>query len=136
MPFPPPLVPLQILPGLYVGGAVTADSHHLLRHMGITHIVNATEEVLPPPASAGFQVRASLSREGEGPHCRVKGGGCMRGLHEGAALTGIMGRDCPSSGANRVCVGWGSRCVRTTTLSIHQRGLNHVPRAGARDPAA
>ena len=68
----PPLYP-QILPGLYVGGAVTADSHHLLRHMGITHIVNTTEEVLPPPASAGFQVRASLSCEG--------GGGRYEGLH-------------------------------------------------------
>lgn len=48
--------PAQVLPGLFVGGAVAADSHALLRHLGITHIVNATREVLPPPEEAGFQV--------------------------------------------------------------------------------
>ncbi len=29
--------------GLFLGGAVSADSHHILRHLGVTHIVNATE---------------------------------------------------------------------------------------------
>ncbi|GAX74335.1 hypothetical protein CEUSTIGMA_g1784.t1 [Chlamydomonas eustigma] len=48
--------PAKILPGLFVGGAVCADSYALLHHMGITHIVNATKEVLPPPNSAGFSV--------------------------------------------------------------------------------
>lgn len=38
------------------GGAVAADSHHVLRHLGITHILNATEEVALPPAGAGFTV--------------------------------------------------------------------------------
>jgi atypical dual specificity phosphatase len=38
--------PVRILgtsPGLWLGGATAADSHHVLRHLGITHIVNATE---------------------------------------------------------------------------------------------
>jgi len=32
-----------MVPRLFFGGAVVADSHHLLVHLGITHIVNATE---------------------------------------------------------------------------------------------
>ena len=35
--------PCLVLPGLFLGGAVCADSHHILRHVGISHIVNATE---------------------------------------------------------------------------------------------
>ncbi|KXZ56110.1 hypothetical protein GPECTOR_2g992 [Gonium pectorale] len=52
---------LQPPRGLFVGGAVCADSHHILRHLGITHIVNATEELLLPPPSTGFEaVRVPL----------------------------------------------------------------------------
>ena len=35
--------PVQVIPQLFLGGAMAADSHHLLAHMGITHIINATE---------------------------------------------------------------------------------------------
>ena len=35
--------PCHVWEGLYVGNAVSADSHHLLRHLGITHILNATQ---------------------------------------------------------------------------------------------
>lgn len=38
---------VQILPGLFVGSAVSADSHHVLRHLGITHIVNSTQASSP-----------------------------------------------------------------------------------------
>ncbi|GIM08174.1 hypothetical protein Vretimale_12277 [Volvox reticuliferus] len=41
---------------LFLGGAVAADSHHILRHLGITHIVNSTEELLLPDPAAGFVV--------------------------------------------------------------------------------
>ncbi|CAG9460424.1 unnamed protein product [Pedinophyceae sp. YPF-701] len=43
--------PVRILPGLFLGSAVCANSHHVLRHLGITHVLNATEpdEVQPPP---------------------------------------------------------------------------------------
>ena len=32
-----------------------ACSLHLLRHLGITHLLNATEDLLLPDPSAGFQ---------------------------------------------------------------------------------
>jgi atypical dual specificity phosphatase len=37
--------PVRILDSLplYLGNAVAADSHHVLRHLGITHVLNATE---------------------------------------------------------------------------------------------
>ncbi|GIL52360.1 hypothetical protein Vafri_8251, partial [Volvox africanus] len=41
---------------LFLGGAVAADSHHILRHLGVTHIVNSTEELLLPDPSSGFVV--------------------------------------------------------------------------------
>ncbi len=39
------LAPVRILDDLplFLGNAVAADSHHVLRHLGITHILNATE---------------------------------------------------------------------------------------------
>jgi hypothetical protein len=36
-------VPSLIEPGLYLGDAVCADAHHVLRHLCVTHLVNATE---------------------------------------------------------------------------------------------
>lgn len=39
--------PFEILPRVYLGTAVCADSHHLINHMGITHIINATEVRVP-----------------------------------------------------------------------------------------
>jgi len=47
--------PTQLLPHLYVSGAVEANSLHLLRHLGITHLLNATEDLLQPDADAGFR---------------------------------------------------------------------------------
>lgn len=35
--------PCRLMPRLYLSGAVEASSHHLLRHLGITHVLNATE---------------------------------------------------------------------------------------------
>lgn len=35
--------PTRLLPRLYLSGAVEASSLHLLRHLGITHVLNATE---------------------------------------------------------------------------------------------
>lgn len=50
------VAPWKLLPGLFLGSAVVADAHHLLRHLGITHVLNATHELLPPPPEAGFVV--------------------------------------------------------------------------------
>lgn len=46
--------PTQLLPHLYVSGAVEASSLHVLRHLGITHILNATEDLLQPDEAQGF----------------------------------------------------------------------------------
>ena len=35
--------PCRLMPSLYLSGAVEASSLHVLRHLGITHILNATE---------------------------------------------------------------------------------------------
>ncbi len=35
--------PTRVLPRLFLGGAVAADSHHLLQHIGVTHVVNAAQ---------------------------------------------------------------------------------------------
>lgn len=35
--------PVRLLPRLYLSGAVEASSMYLLRHLGITHVLNATE---------------------------------------------------------------------------------------------
>lgn len=41
---------------VYLGSAVCANSYHLLHHLGITHVLNATEadEVQAPPPEEGF----------------------------------------------------------------------------------
>ena len=46
--------PTQLLPHLYISGAVPASSHHVLRHLGVTHVLNATSDLPPPAPSAGF----------------------------------------------------------------------------------
>lgn len=50
--------PVKVTPNLplYLGSASAADAHFVLRYLGITHILNATEEVIEPPPSAGFTV--------------------------------------------------------------------------------
>jgi hypothetical protein len=35
--------PVRLMPRLFLSGAVEASSLHLLKHLGITHILNATE---------------------------------------------------------------------------------------------
>ena len=47
-------VPSQLLPHLFISGAVPASSFHVLKHLGITHILNATQDLPEPPPSAGF----------------------------------------------------------------------------------
>lgn len=47
--------PTQLMPFLYVSGAVEASSLHVLRHLGVTHLLNATEDLLQPDESAGFE---------------------------------------------------------------------------------
>ena len=39
----------------WVAGAVEANSLHVLRHLGITHVLNATEDLLMPDPDAGFR---------------------------------------------------------------------------------
>ncbi len=65
--------PCQVLPApeaVFLGGAVAADSHHILRHLGITHIVNATEVGRVPwrdEARGGGSPRIRrMSRTGKG----------------------------------------------------------------------
>jgi hypothetical protein len=36
-------VPISILPGVFLGNAVAADSQHLLTYLGVTHIINAAQ---------------------------------------------------------------------------------------------
>ena len=48
-------LPWQVGPRLYLGSAVIADSHYLLAHLGVTHIVNATEVRQQQPSGAGMQ---------------------------------------------------------------------------------
>jgi atypical dual specificity phosphatase len=46
--------PTRLLPGLYLSGAVEASSLHLLRYYGITHVLNATEDLLLPEETQSF----------------------------------------------------------------------------------
>lgn len=52
--------PTRLLPHLWVAGAVEANSLHVLRHLGITHILNATEDLLLPEPDAAFMCTLSL----------------------------------------------------------------------------
>lgn len=47
--------PTNILPGLFLSGAVEASSLHTLRHLGITHVLNATEDLLLPDDEHCFE---------------------------------------------------------------------------------
>ncbi|PSC74445.1 MAP kinase phosphatase with leucine-rich repeats 3 [Micractinium conductrix] len=46
--------PCRLMPRLYLSGAVEASSLHMLRHLGITHVLNATEDLLLPEEGLGF----------------------------------------------------------------------------------
>lgn len=73
---------VQVLPRLWLGGAVAADSRHILRHLGITHIVNATHELPPPGPGEGFGVLRVPLSDVEGQDCSASfaqvGGGLAR----------------------------------------------------------
>lgn len=47
--------PTALLPGLFLSGAVEASSIHLLRQLGITHILNATADVLSSDDEHAFK---------------------------------------------------------------------------------
>ena len=47
--------PTRLLPHLWLSGAVEAHSLHVLRHLGITHVLNATEDLLLPEPEAAFK---------------------------------------------------------------------------------
>ena len=47
--------PTRLLPHLWVSGAVEAHSLHVLRHLGITHVLNATQDLLLPDPEAAFR---------------------------------------------------------------------------------
>eukprot|EP00887_Chlorella_sp_A99_P007916 scaffold12.g7916.t1 len=46
--------PVRLMPRLWISGAVEASSTYLLRHLGITHVLNATEDLLAPEPELGF----------------------------------------------------------------------------------
>ena len=46
--------PTRLFEGLYLSGAVEASSLHLLRYYGITHVLNATEDLLLPEETQSF----------------------------------------------------------------------------------
>ena len=48
--------PVRLMRGLWISGAVGASSVYLLQHLGVTHILNATEDLLLPEPSYGFTV--------------------------------------------------------------------------------
>lgn len=49
--------PLLVCPGVHLGNAVAADSHHLLQHLGVTHVINAAK-VKPQTSRAADQIAA------------------------------------------------------------------------------
>ncbi|KAF6258122.1 protein-tyrosine phosphatase-like protein [Scenedesmus sp. NREL 46B-D3] len=57
--------PLCVLPGLWLGNAVAADSHHLLQYLGVTHVVNAAQELPLESAPGLFQVHRVAIRDEE-----------------------------------------------------------------------
>lgn len=71
--------PTRLLPRLFLSGAVEASSLHLLRHLRITHVLNATEVGGWVGGSANGQV-------GKGGVCGLSGGfcGCARALTSAA----------------------------------------------------
>ena len=71
--------PTQLLPHLYISGAVAAQAHNVLHYLGITHVLNATEDMPEPPATAGFMCACNGSFWG----CCMgwcAAGGCRMGL--------------------------------------------------------
>lgn len=60
--------PIKVLPRVFLGNAVAADSHHLLQHLGVTHVLNAAQELqLTPdgPAHMFAVLRVAIRDEEE-----------------------------------------------------------------------
>lgn len=58
-------VPIAVLPGVFIGNAVAADSHHLLQYLGVTHILNAAQELQMTPDPGMFHVLRVAIRDEE-----------------------------------------------------------------------
>lgn len=128
--------PLRLLPGLYLGDAVAASSAHTLRHLGVTHVVNATEDLLPPDEALRVRFLRCPLRDVEEedvlPHCAtaadfidaaLAGGGtvlvhCHAGRSRSCSLVrgrGGVGRPMCTAPRGRRC-GAGGLCVTCTRL--------------------
>lgn len=82
--------PVCLLPRLYLGDAVAAHSLHVLKHLGVTHIVNATEDLLAPPDGHGFEYLRcplkDLEEEDLQPHIPVAMSFLEKGLSSGGSV--------------------------------------------------
>lgn len=58
-------VPIMVLPGVFLGNAVAADSHHLLQYLGVTHVLNAAAELQLTPDAGMFHVLRVAIRDEE-----------------------------------------------------------------------
>ena len=54
-----------MLPGVFLGNAVAADSHHLLQYLGVTHVLNAAQELQLTPDPGMFHVLRVAIRDEE-----------------------------------------------------------------------
>lgn len=57
--------PVPLLPKLFLGDAVAANSLHMLKLLGISHVLNATEDLLPPGDEHGFEYHRCPLRDVE-----------------------------------------------------------------------
>jgi hypothetical protein len=57
--------PVPLLPKLFLGDAVAANSLHMLKLLGISHVLNATEDLLPPGGEHGFEYHRCPLRDVE-----------------------------------------------------------------------
>jgi predicted protein tyrosine phosphatase len=82
--------PARAAPGVFVSGAVGAASRHVLRHLGVTHVLNATADLLMLDADDGFEtMRVPLRDEVEeelGPHLAAACAFIDAGLAAGGAV--------------------------------------------------
>jgi hypothetical protein len=78
---PTPLqAPITVLPRVFLGNAVAADSHHLLQYLGVTHVLNAAQELQLTPDDPGHTfavLRVAIRDEEEedvATHFKLVGG--------------------------------------------------------------
>ncbi|KAL4432560.1 hypothetical protein ABPG77_000497 [Micractinium sp. CCAP 211/92] len=94
--------PCRLMPRLYLSGAVEASSHHLLRHLGITHILNATEDLLLPGEEQGFVTLRCPLRDVEEEDISPHLPGASAFIDEGLASGGAVLVHC-HAGKSRSC---------------------------------